>query len=709
MKLTSCLSKAVSSVLPAFFLSLIPLQSLQADTLARWSFESAQVDQPYSDTSPEGYAPEESSAAVLVGRVRLGAANSAQTASKIRDKAHTLGTDGTNCLDVAGWTQAVDTSRYLELSLEPVTGSAIYLNSITLLHGGNGLQDMVPQWLDVRVRVGTSEWHLLAQGIPVLYNDGSAPTDPDTFRESIYLAHSALQGTEEPVTIRFQSYGAGALTSKWRIDDVTVSGHTGAIPSEAPALAFEGIQVNPGVTVGGLYSAQRLNDEAPIMTQSMFADLGVASEGDNINGASVIRLPDWLPSNQRAHPAAKYYLYFAHHAGDYIRMAWAAELEGPWTLYHTGAGVPVGSRGVLDLGSDDRIEPGNGIVLRYHVASPDVLIDEANQQFLLFFHAPTNLSGPVPSPTYLGAQAQRSFVATSSDGLNFNMPADGGQTGHGVHPVSLGLFYFRVFEVNGRLHAFTNRGVLYRAPLGQAPFHPPAGFDYGTDYWKLEPAPEMLYAFHTDATSDVEEPRHVDYIHLPDGIRVFYTQVYGTPERMLAADISFNGSDDWADWTIDQAEPYEVLAPELAWEGAFNTDLGPSQNGSASNGEHALRDPAVLEDEGKLFVFYSGGGEDAIGLAELKPLSTRFESEGISKGVQPDWWNLDLSNGFPRLRQIRAEISTTGLDASSFGPPADQFLLDRGDGTYRLKVHVPGSPARVFIRARGEAARDTGF
>jgi hypothetical protein len=36
--------------------------------------------------------------------------------------------------------------------------------------------------------------------------------------------------------------------------------------------------------------------------------------GDNINGPSVIRIPDWLPN-----PLGKYYLYFAHHAGTCIR------------------------------------------------------------------------------------------------------------------------------------------------------------------------------------------------------------------------------------------------------------------------------------------------------------------------------------------------------------------------------------------------------
>ncbi len=45
--------------------------------------------------------------------------------------------------------------------------------------------------------------------------------------------------------------------------------------------------------------------------------------GDNVNGPSLIRVPDWLPN-----PLGKYSLYFAHHRGDYIRLAYADELGG---------------------------------------------------------------------------------------------------------------------------------------------------------------------------------------------------------------------------------------------------------------------------------------------------------------------------------------------------------------------------------------------
>ena len=84
-----------------------------------------------------------------------------------------------------------------------------------------------------------------------------------------------------------------------------------------------------------------------------------ASIGTNINGPSLIRVPDWLPDR-----LGTYYLYFGHHQGKYIRLAYADRLEGPWTIYKPGT---------LQL-KETRCHG--------HVASPDVHIDNANQRGL---------------------------------------------------------------------------------------------------------------------------------------------------------------------------------------------------------------------------------------------------------------------------------------------------------------------------------------
>src|SRR5580698_7012803 len=66
--------------------------------------------------------------------------------------------------------------------------------------------------------------------------------------------------------------------------------------------------------------------ENPLITQEMSPALG-----DDINGPSVIRAPSWIE-----HPLGRYYLYFAHHKGAFIRMAYADNLKGPWKIYAPG-------------------------------------------------------------------------------------------------------------------------------------------------------------------------------------------------------------------------------------------------------------------------------------------------------------------------------------------------------------------------------------
>jgi len=193
----------------------------------------------------------------------------------------------------------------------------------------------------------------------------------------------------------------------------------------------------------------RLNDSQPIIDQAMFAAVGAEDEGANINGPSMIRIPDWISPAERADPAAVYYLYFAHHAGDYIRMAWATDVQGPWTLYQTGSQVPLGERGVLDNG-DMTIDVGLGIEIEEnHLASPDVHIDNENQQIIMYFH-----SG---SSTFFNGNeinSQNTWVSTSDDGLEFL---------DNIRPVRLGSSYFRVFSHGGELYSLDNSGFPRRA------------------------------------------------------------------------------------------------------------------------------------------------------------------------------------------------------------------------------------------------------
>ena len=146
-----------------------------------------------------------------------------------------------------------------------------------------------------------------------------------------------------------------------------------------------------------------------IRDRRLFAELGVEEEGENVNGPSLIRIPDWISPENRANRSAVYYLYFGHHTGDYIRMAWAENITGPWHLYQVGSDVTRGKRRVRDNGGRD-IDVGNNIVIEEnHLASPDVHVDDENQRIILYFHSGSSsfFNGNAVSYTHLTLPTNR--------------------------------------------------------------------------------------------------------------------------------------------------------------------------------------------------------------------------------------------------------------------------------------------------------------
>tara|TARA_R100000027_G_scaffold18279_2_gene13134 strand:+ start:11688 stop:12812 length:1125 start_codon:yes stop_codon:yes gene_type:complete len=352
------------------------------------------------------------------------------------------------------------------------------------------------------------------------------------------------------------------------------------------------------------YQATRLNDGHPIIDKSTFTrvDPSFADHGSNINGPSVIRVPDWIPLEERADPSAVYYCYFGDHNGDYIRMAWSASIEGPYFLFGMPSQGGGGTRGVLDLGEDDKIVFANGLEIRGHISSPDVHVDHRKNRIVLYFHGPVYFNG-----TGGGGLAQKTFVAFSSDGLNFNRQ---------IVPVALGLAYLRVFEYSGRTYGIAARGNLYTAPEGDL-YSPPESFDCSKDYWTLEGESYTDTPFQHDLDGDPDGPERLRHVGLRvdgDRLEVFHSRVGDAPERILLTtiDLAAGPTTEWE----PAYPPSEVLWPELEWEGT-GYQLSPS-TGGPQRGVQQLRDPYIFEDEdGALFLFYSGAGEEGIGVASL--------------------------------------------------------------------------------------------
>jgi hypothetical protein len=175
--------------------------------------------------------------------------------------------------------------------------------------------------------------------------------------------------------------------------------------------------------------------------------------GDNINGPSLIRVPDWLPS-----ALGRYYLYFACHVGTYIRLAYSDRLEGPWKTYEPGT---------LQLEETP---------CRTHIASPDVHVDEARREIRMYYHG-TTLAG------------QKTFVAVSGDGIRF-------RSSHEV----LGDSYFRVFDWRGWHYALVMPGTFLRSRDGLSGFETgPTLFGPEMRHSALKLDGNVLTVFHSNA------------------------------------------------------------------------------------------------------------------------------------------------------------------------------------------------------------------
>ena len=367
------------------------------------------------------------------------------------------------------------------------------------------------------------------------------------------------------------------------------------------------------------YSVKRLNGGNPIVTQHMFAELGVPDEGENINGPSVIRVPDWLPREERTSPKANYYMYFARHGsdlvGDYIRLAWAERIEGPWTLFQIGADVPPGSRGVLDTGTNGTIEIFGGRDITGSVGSPDVIVDHANRRFVMYFHSQRMPKNQKPGDRRPARLYSTALVATSWNGLDFNRSENDSPPGHGIRPHSLGRSYFRTFEANGWLYAIANTGTMYRAPAPGILLDSEAIW---AQAWERDDGPlRRTYkaAYAKQGMPPQLRFRHFAVLPAGDELHFFFSRKADIHERIQMAVVDISGNNNWKEWPVSYP-PLEILNPEMEWEGA-NRPLKISKKGGAT-GVRQLRDPCILKDEdGSLYLFYTGAGEEAIGVVQL--------------------------------------------------------------------------------------------
>ncbi len=169
-------------------------------------------------------------------------------------------------------------------------------------------------------------------------------------------------------------------------------------------------------------------------------------------------------------------------------------------------------------------------------------------------------------------------VATSTDGIQFTAES----------PIVVERSYLRVFEHRGTTYGMAMPGQLYRSTDSFAQFT------------------EGPLIFNSNM-------RHFAMLKRDDTLHVFWTQVGDAPERILHSTIDL--SRDFEDW-IDVGTR-EVLRPERIWEGA-EAPVEPSIRSVAYGLVNQLRDPAIYEEDGRVYLLYAVGGESGIGIAEIE-------------------------------------------------------------------------------------------
>lgn len=314
--------------------------------------------------------------------------------------------------------------------------------------------------------------------------------------------------------------------------------------------------------------------ENPLMTVHSSPSLG-----GNVNGATVIRVPDWVE-----HPLGRYYMYFANHMGEFIRLAYADRVTGPWRVYEPGV-LHVRDTAMFRPQPD----PPETLADFYtHVASPEIVIDHERRQFVMWFHGWWTDGARWPAEPAAARRwanehrySQLSQPASSFDGLRFTAR----------EPISRQT-YLRLFPRDGQFYAMSRLGLLSRAPTSIGPFeNGPNPFRDGPYAGKL---------------------RHVGLLQRGATLYVFFTAIGDAPERVLMSTIDTVG--DWNGWRA--SVPVDVVQPEASYE-CVDLPNAPSAAGDIDVPVRQIRDPFVFEEAGRTYLFYSTCGEQGIAAAVI--------------------------------------------------------------------------------------------
>ena len=314
--------------------------------------------------------------------------------------------------------------------------------------------------------------------------------------------------------------------------------------------------------------------DAPIITPDLHPSIG-----HNIQGPSLIRVPDWVPE-----PLGSYYLYFADHKGSYIRLAYADDLRGPWKIHPPGTlqladsyfptqPLAASEKDIAQIKARWHAEKGpqklsHDLMTEAttpHIASPDVHVNHADQTIVMYYHGLEKLAHQI------------SRVATSPDGINFT-----------ARPETFAKSYLRIFQHADYFYGMAMPGQFYRSANGFSHF---------------EEGPLLFN----------KNMRHAALLKRENTLYIFWTQVGDVPESILLSTIDISA--DWQNWR--ETESVEILRPEHPYEGA-DAPLEPSIRSVAYGHVNQLRDPAIFVENNHIYLLYAVAGESGIAIAEVE-------------------------------------------------------------------------------------------
>jgi hypothetical protein len=304
------------------------------------------------------------------------------------------------------------------------------------------------------------------------------------------------------------------------------------------------------------------------------------SPGGNVNGPAVIRVPEWVEN-----PLGRYYMYFANHMGDFIGLAYADALTGPWTVHPPGV-LHVRETAFYRPQPDP---PGPRADFYTHVASPEILVDDERRRLILWVHGwwTNGERWPETLPAARAWASERGYgqftqAAVSSDGRDFAV-------GAAITRAS----YLRVFRRGDLYYGVSRLGVLSRSADPLAPF------EIGPSLFRDGPYRGRV--------------RHVALVVRERELLVFFTAIGDAPERVLMSSVALTG--DWTTWRASEAA--EVLRPEASYE-CVDLPNEPSSGGDIDEPARQIRDPFVFEEDGRAYLFYTTCGEQGIAGARIE-------------------------------------------------------------------------------------------